>query len=177
MRKYAWAMIVWALGFAGCGGPALPPEPDALARRPAFRETEMFPYKGEATATVTGQAFAVTRGGRVIPAAGRPVCLIPSTSVGLWANYKCARTSAATCDLLDEGTHRYTRFTTADAQGNFKFENVPTVSKSGYIVMSDVQWDVVGHVGRYGPDYETQRVCLTGSVTTEPGKTTNVIAQ
>lgn len=130
------------------------------------REKEYAPYNVLGTGTLTGQAFLAQVNGNVVKAAGQTVTLDPATSVGneWWGKAgKHWIFRGLTPDSPGFASTR--RSTTADAEGRFKFQDLPAGS---YFVRTQVTWEVGGY-------YPTQGGLVGKQVQIEEGKTTEVI--
>lgn len=127
--RIAWHLLIVTL--AGCAGSVQP-----QARHTAFDASEYAGYGGSGNATITGQAFAKTKGGDVKYAAGNTIVLNPVTTYSTeWWDRWVVRGEA-----LEDGDPRakpYARTTNADGEGRFKFANVPPGS---YYVMTSIHW-------------------------------------
>ena len=103
--------------------------------------------------TIMGQAFLRQRGGGVVTCAGASVSLIPQTpySRERFGNlYGTIMEVAQGSRFLDDPDPRYmelTREATCDADGNFRFADVPD---GEYFVTTRVQWEVAS-VTQGGP--------------------------
>ena len=100
---------------------------------------EYQPYLAAGNATITGQAFLTQRGGDVVKAAGRTVTLDPATSVGneWWEKvvtdrYDQSETPPSTA------FQQARRTTTADADGRFRFSDLPP---GKYYLHTVVTWE------------------------------------
>lgn len=106
-------------------------------------EAEYGAFLKDGTAMLSGQAFLLQRGGGTVKAAGRTVTLDPATDVGnewwgkagrLWEHRMQAPPSP--------GFHKARRTAIADADGRFRFANLPA---GKYFVRTDITWDVPFH--------------------------------
>jgi hypothetical protein len=106
-------------------------------------EAAYAPYLVRGTASISGQAFLVQRGGGTVKAAGRMVTLDPATAVGddwwrkagkVWARRYEKPASTAF------GAAR--RTTTADADGRFRFADLPAGT---YYLRTELTWEVPYH--------------------------------
>jgi hypothetical protein len=102
-----------------------------------FDEAEYAPYAKAGNAVLSGQAFLMTRGGEAKKAAGRQVTLDPATTLSQqwWAERR----------MWSEGGYppdprflQARRATVADADGRFRFENLPAGT---YFVRTLVRWE------------------------------------
>jgi hypothetical protein len=108
--------------------------------RPPFpvEEYAALPVKNSGTATITGQAFLRTVGGDVKTAAGQVVMLNPETSYSdFW--YQKSYLSNQKMEESDPRLLPYIYQTIADADGRFKFGNVPA---GKYFLTTQVVWRV-----------------------------------
>ena len=105
-----------------------------------FDETQLTPYLAEGTATITGSAFLKTKGGEVKLGAGNTVKLFPATDY-FKERVKLAGTLKAFQQLegYDSRLNKYVRTTTADAQGNFEFKDVPA---GEYYASCSITWQI-----------------------------------
>jgi len=101
-----------------------------------FVESEFRPYAAEGTATVTGQAFATTRDGEKVHAAGNEMYLIPVTDYTReW--YRVGVVQGKPVGRFDERIYPYLRFARAGDMGQFEFTNIP---EGQYYVATDMSW-------------------------------------
>ncbi len=110
------------------------------------------------TASVYGQAFAQTRGGRVIYGAGRPVILILVDPFTGW----CLNYQVGDNEACREVFSKYARVVRADAEGRFEFVNLPL---GVYRVISDVKWRIP-----WGSTYAGEEVVVRGTVFVRDGE-------
>lgn len=109
--------------------------------------------RARGTNTITGQAILRTRGGDVKTCAGLEASLIPHTryaeerlSVTYGSGSEGFGSREARVFNPDPAIYRETiRRTICDAQGNFRFQNLPD---GRYFVLVEVSWDAV-QGGRY----------------------------
>ncbi len=136
-----------ALTLAGCIS-LNPPEWTPVTSE---REKEYQPYFEKGKETLSGQAFMVQMGGNAVKAAGMEVTLDPATSIGNeWWGKSGRQWAWRNATPPSQAFQKARRTTIADAEGRFKFANLPT---GKYHVRSAVTWfagDVVqgGLVGR-----------------------------
>lgn len=105
-------------------------------RQVAFRESDYEWSTKSGTGTVTGSAFLRTRGGEVRLAAGKDVILNPwGAYTEEWYNLHVLE--GKNIGQPDERAWKYQRKTTADAEGKFRFTNLPA---GEYVVASHVTW-------------------------------------
>ena len=115
-----------------------------------FSEAEYAPFSKPGTGSVSGQAFAVTRGGSVRYAAGRTVLLMPRT------RHTISYVSAMRENIVDllyadivlrlrrnipqlhPHADAFTKTAIADAEGRFVFDGV---SEGSYIAATLISWD------------------------------------
>jgi hypothetical protein len=108
-----------------------------------FNFSEYSPYAREGTGVLTGQAFLRTRGGDVKYAAGREVTLNPVTAYSTeW--YNRGVIAGKNLEEADARATPYNRVCTADGEGRFRFEKLPT---GDYYVVSSVFWEIPGAWG------------------------------
>jgi hypothetical protein len=111
--------------------------PSTVPRKAAFVEEEYRDYAETGEGLLMGQAFATTRGGDVVHGAGRSVYLTPRTSYATewWEQEVLRGIELAGADSTAE---TYFRVTTADAEGRFKFEDLP---RGTYYVACWILWE------------------------------------
>ena len=103
--------------------------------------------------TITGQAFLRQRGGGVVTCAGASVFLVPQTPHSqerFGIIYGTITEPALGVRIADDADPRYLEFvreTTCDAEGDFRFVDVPD---GEYFVQTRVDW-VVASVRQGGP--------------------------
>lgn len=130
VRLYATALFT-ALIAVGCVGFNL----DRPISAP-FNEADFEASAKSGTAVVQGQAFAKTRGGDVKLGAGNEVRLYPVNT------YTTEARNTATSGFRpkhDPRFFKYVRKSTADAQGNFEFRDLPG---GEYFVECSIFWEV-----------------------------------
>ncbi|MDK2124133.1 hypothetical protein [Parachitinimonas caeni] len=118
------------------------------------REEEYKPYLRTGTSTILGQAFMNQRGGGTVRAAGSLVTLDPATTIGSEWWTKTSRTDAAYQDMQPPsvGFAKARRETVADADGRFKFSQIPA---GRYYLRTEITWQSGGYslqgglVGQY----------------------------
>ncbi len=138
-------------------------------------------HRKKGSGVVFGQAFLRKRRGGVIDCAGESVLLVPNTgpfkeSVAIWRSG--IRPVAASGHKVGVFRDRVSepqfegviRTTICDAQGNFRFENLPTVS---WIIFTRVTWQSGEYDIENGRDLisevtpksgEERRILLTGRI-------------
>ena len=108
-------------------------------------EAEYVAYLKTGSGAIAGQAFLAQRNGGVVKGAGRVVTLDPATSIGndwwskagrLWVHRALVPPSP--------GFAKVRRTTIADADGKFKFQELPA---GAYYVRTEVTWEI----GNYNP--------------------------
>ncbi|MCK9582788.1 MAG: hypothetical protein M0Q46_04105 [Endomicrobiales bacterium] len=108
-------------------------------------EAEYEPYLINGTGTITGQAFLVQNGGGVVKAAGRTVTLDPATTVGNEWWGKAGKVYVQRLQTPPSPNFlKARRSTVADADGRFKFTDLPT---GKYYICTKITWTV----GNYYP--------------------------
>ena len=136
MKKITLFVFISVL-FVGCATVTPPPKWNETSMG---LESEYTKYQVEGTGSVSGQAFLSQQGGGTVKAAGNNVTLDPATSVGnewwgkaaiVWVHRALTPPSA--------NFHKTRRTTVADADGRFKFKNIPT---GRYYVRTEVTWMV-----------------------------------
>lgn len=104
-----------------------------------FDPAQLIPYKGEGTASISGQAFLKTRGGDVKLAAGETVSLTPA--IPFIKEVRLLRDkgiSPVYPDSVVEQIRTCVRKAMVDAQGNFEFVNLPS---GEYLLEVSIHWD------------------------------------
>jgi hypothetical protein len=130
-----------------------------------FNPDEYVPFAQPGTATVAGQAFLRQQGGGVVTCAGSDVLLFPNTAYirEAIAIMKSGATPTGMPTMSDPRMKGAGRRQQCNAQGNFKFENVP---EGNWFVASEVKWAV---------GYARQGGSLVQEIHTSPGVTTDVL--
>jgi hypothetical protein len=127
------------LCLSACTTVPLPPQ-WSLASESA--EAEYGPYLKTGTSTISGQAFLRQQNGVVITGAGRIVTLDPATSIGNeWWSKTAQVWVHRTLTPPSSGFVGARRTTTADADGRFKFQDLPA---GQYYVRTEVTWEPGG---------------------------------
>ena len=117
--------------------------------------------------TIVGQAFMRQLGGGVVTAAGQEVMLVPVNPYTIEMGYAIEHgLSRAGWVNLDRRYRRYRKSTTADASGNFEFQNVPD---GEWYIATKVTWGT----GRYS--FAEQGGALITKVSVYSGETAKVI--
>ena len=125
------AVLVLCLASTSCMGPR--------PRTAQVVASEYAPYEKVGTGVVVGQAFLKTRGGEVRYGAGNPVFLNPVTSFSTeWYTRQIVGGERLE-ETKDPIAVRNSRQTTADGNGNFRFEGLPAGS---YYVVCPIVWEV-----------------------------------
>ena len=103
----------------------------------SFDEAEYAPYAKTGDATLSGQAFLMTRGGDAKKAAGRQVTLDPATTLGQqwWAERRMWNEGGFPSDARFLQARRTT---VADADGRFRFDSLPAGT---YFIRTMVRWE------------------------------------
>lgn len=159
MRSAAFA-IAASLTLVGCA--AMPGLQPPVAPSTPYIPADHDEWRGEGTATLTGQAFLRQQGGGVVTCAGSDVILLPKSAYfdEIASIVKSRRrVDPAHMDKADVPGRR----SQCDAQGNFRFENLPAAT---WYLITKVQW-TIGYAPQGG---ELMRV-----VTTTNGRTENVL--
>lgn len=129
-----WLFLV-LVGFAGCVAPIRPyvwQEPSSA------KEDEYAPYMEQGVGSVTGQAFLQRKDGMTVRAAGRIVTLDPATRNGKEWWDRPVRYVHEYFDIPPAPAFLDARrCTRADADGNFRFEHLPT---GKYYIQTSVTW-------------------------------------
>jgi hypothetical protein len=115
-----------------------------LVARIPFPEAEYAAIPTSGTGIVSGQAFLKIRGGDIKVAAGEKVILNPVTSYSnQW--YNVSYLGHNQLGPPDQRIDKYLKIKIADAQGRFRFKNVPP---GEYYVTTVVSWEApVGDQG------------------------------
>ena len=148
---------------SGCELPMnRPPQPAAWNSINETTEREYESLRSLGSGSISGQAFLTQAGGGVVKGAGSSVNLDPATTiaaewwnteVGLWANtppdwslsnveqysHAKARESWTKLTPPSAGFAKARRTTTADADGRFKFSDLPA---GKYYITTTVSWTV-----------------------------------
>jgi len=99
---------------------------------------DYMPYLQPGTASLTGQAFLMTRGGEAKKAGGREVVLDPATTYALEWYHQAGKSYRRYNDLPPDTMFRKARrVVTADADGRFRFGQLPA---GLYIVRTVITW-------------------------------------
>lgn len=124
-----------------------------------YTAAEFDAYKGTGDATVYGQAFLRQQGGAVVVCAGEPVVLFPHTA-SFEKVMALARQHIQPVfgDSADPRFKAVARIATCDAQGNFRFVELP---RARWYIFSRVRWSA-GDSGQQGGE-------LLGEVDTTGG--------
>lgn len=162
MRNAA-ALVLLSL-LAGCS-------PPAKVRQTSFsiEEYERLPDRG--SGSIAGQAFLVTRGGDVKYAAGRTVWANPVTSYST-EFFERTVERGESLEAADNRAAESVRTATADAQGYFRFLDLPP---GEYFVYSWIQWE---HLGGFAAGYAYTSVSggyARARCRVENGRTTEVV--
>ena len=133
------------------------------------------------TGSITGQAFAVTRGDDVKPAAGRTVALHPD-SEAIREYYATATTGDENRNytLFRPPPEAFTKITIADATGTFQFEGL---SPGHYFVVTSVNWTHfagfnytrIGAFGWLNLQWATEGGLMFRGVEVKEGQTTKIV--
>lgn len=163
MLKKALSIICLAI-VAGCVAPTKMP----AVERIEFPIEEYSALPASGTGVVEGQAFLKTRGGDVKTAAGSVVLLNPVTSYSnQW--YEINYILQKPLTEADPRLQKYETTKTADAEGRFKFTNVPP---GEYYVVSKVTWEApTGYQGAM----ETQGGIVAKRITVKNSETTEIV--
>lgn len=135
------ALIIAAISLTlvACATPA----PPKWGASPPAAEREYDAYVMAGTSQLVGQAFLAQAGGGVVKAAGRSVSLDPATTIGaewwskagqMWIHRDHVPPSP--------GFLKARRTTVADADGRFKFKDLPA---GRYYVRTEVTWEIGGY--------------------------------
>lgn len=177
MKRYWTACMVVACGFAACA-----PTPREIILQHSYNPADFAWAEADGTNTVRGSALLRTVGGEVRTCGGLSVQMIPDVPYSrerimhlygkLGSGFQPASAAQAGGIIFMGESHEYTqvgRRTVCDAQGNFRFENVPD---GDWFVVAEVVWGVPysGYVSPQGgrlmqqvtvADGETRELILT----------------
>ena len=109
-----------------------------------FVSEDHLTYQGTGDSVVSGQAFLRQNGGGVVTCAGSQVMLLPATPY--FREVIALSRRDRPMPSLPGDALAFTKSTTCDAQGNFRFSNVPN---NRWIVVTLVSWNVA-HVEQGG---------------------------
>ena len=131
-----FAVLVGVLCLLGC---TAMPVPYVWPKVSNEQEAEYSPYMQRGDGIITGQAFLVRRDGMTIRASGEIVTLDPATALGAQWWGRPVQYQHEYFDIPPSGAFlRARRWVVADADGNFRFENLPP---GRYYVQVSVTWD------------------------------------
>lgn len=137
MKIAGASMVIAAILLAGCAA-------QKVQLSSTFNPTEVAFFNKPGTAQINGQAFLKTVGGDVKTAAGNKVALVPVSAYSrermnaIYGTGNCS-TKAVDFGPPDPQFERYTKNTTADGDGRFRFEGL---SAGQYFVATTVSWAV-----------------------------------
>lgn len=171
MNKYL--VLIFITGaLAGCASPPVAKVP----MKNGWNPNEVVWSIGDGTATLTGSAALLTKGGDVKTCATRVVTLTPFSTYSAeriariygntWKGFS-DRGDPTLPERYYEAT-RKDRTTTCDGQGNFIFENLPA---GDYFVITGVSWQTPTSYG----GLSMQGGVLMIQVKLETGKTKKVV--
>ncbi len=123
--------------------PPMPPRAPDTPRVP-FSEAEYNALKKSGTGGLTGQAFLRTQGGDVKTAAGSTVRVEPATTISDQRFEVSCKGGKALAGDKDARVDQFVRETTADAEGRFKFNNLPP---GAYYLTTTVMWSAASRYG------------------------------
>ena len=140
----------------------------------SFDEADYVPFAKPGTGSISGQAFAKTQRGNVRYAAGDKITLIPTTVYGVTWMGMMRRDISSVLSYgnnpdyikhlpMDPRAATFTRTTTADAEGRFRFDEL---APGDYVVFTTIRW--MTSSTRYSGAF------FYGRVTAENGKKTTV---
>jgi len=129
---------VFAIGLsvftAGCV--QTPTQPVSIS----YTDAEFAAYAAKGDSVVFGQAFLRQQGGGVVVCAGEPVVLFPRTpSFERMVELARQRVAPVLAGPSDPRFQKIRRVATCDAQGNFRFRDLP---RARWYVFSQVRWTV-----------------------------------
>lgn len=128
MKTTCFAILAFVTLLSGCATPSA----QVTQAVPSFDEATCISYIGEGYNTISGQAFATTRGGNVKFAAGKSVYLMPATEyfVGM---------AGRDFKGLDNRAKKYIQETTADGSGNYSFSRL---RDGAYLAVTYLYWSI-----------------------------------
>lgn len=139
MTKLAGAVVVLALALTACQ--TTPQRPPATQ---SFSATEAAYIKKPGTGVITGHAFRTRATGTVVNAAGEVVRLIPATAYAqeritqLYGDRKFVPVARyPRQDTPDPAYAEHTRTVKSQANGRFRFDNVPP---GRYFITAQIIW-------------------------------------
>lgn len=143
--------VALSLALASCAyGPGVPANSYVPPVFPDALRAKYQAYDQPGTGSISGQAFLRTRSGDVKHAAGELVTAEPATD-------EAVRVAQATDRRPPwKEIESYRRSTTADAEGRFRFDNLPP---GRWLLMSQVYWEVPTG-SRYAPTERTGGVAM-----------------
>ena len=133
------------------------------------------------TGSIAGQAFAVTRGDDVKPAAGRTVVLHPDCeAIREYYATAAAEDEKRAYALVSPPPEEFTKTTIADATGTFQFDGL---APGRYVVVTSVNWTHfagfnytrIGTFGWLDLHWATEGGLMTRGVEVKEGQTTKVV--
>jgi len=116
----------------------------ARQRKFVFIEKEYDNYTDIGNETISGQAFAKTKGGDVKYGAGVEIQLIPFTPYTLEDLSRRILNNEDLLPQLDKRLIKYIRIAVTDAFGNFSFSELP---QGKYILWCPIYWKVASEYG------------------------------
>ena len=144
----------------------------------SFDEADYVPFAKPGTGSISGQAFAKTKGGNVRYAAGDKITLIPTTVYGVTWMGMMRRDISSVLSYgnnpdyikhlpMDPRAATFTRTTFADAEGRFRFDEL---APGEYLVFTTISWitSSTGFSDTFSGGF------FYGRVTAENGKKTTV---
>lgn len=142
------------------------------ANTPEF-DKEYVQYSKPGTGAIQGQAFLQQRNGATVKASGRVVYLDPATTLATqwfenYGRYYMPPDDYAPPSKLFESARRQT---IADAEGRFKFSNLPDGS---YYIRTTVTWETVAYRVLY-VGTSTQGGIVKAKVEVKNGEVTDAI--
>lgn len=140
------------------------------SRTAHFVPEEYAPYSGAGDAVITGQAFTKNSRGDVKFGAGDTVTLEPITS---YSKEWWQRTALRGEDLeaADPRASAFTRVATADAEGRFKFDELPA---GEYYVDCRITWEARSSTLK-DAYMETQGVCVGKRIHVDTGESVDAV--
>ena len=108
--------------------------PQPYTMQTPFDEDAFAPYAAKGKGQVYGQAFLVTNGGDVKKGAGKKVWLMPDNP---YTEEFLKAGDMNKSPNFDRRFGNYFRTTTADADGNYEFDDLPP---GNYVLLTEIRW-------------------------------------
>ena len=132
----AGRLLAVGLSVLAAGCVQTPTQPVSMT----YTDAEFAAYAAKGDSIVFGQAFLRQQGGGVVVCAGEPVVLFPRTpSFDRMVGLARQRVTPVLTEPSDPQFQKIKRVATCDAQGNFRFTDLP---RARWYVFSQVRWTV-----------------------------------